>query len=358
VQGFAVTLALGILTSLFTAYTVTLYLVSIWYKVRRPKKLKIQVFRFIPDGTTIHFMQLARYVIIFSLIMTALSIGSAVFKGFNLGIDFKGGSAIEIQHTANGPADPARIREILDKLALGDVQVQGFGTPEDVLVRIEAQPGGDAAQQEAVNKVRDALKSENYEIRRTEIVGPSVSGELALAGTIAVLVAMVAILAYVWFRFEWQFALAAITTTAHDVIMTIGLFSITGLEFNLTSIAAVLTLVGLSLNETVVISDRIRENLRKYKKMPLPDLINLSINQTLTRTSLTATTIFLALIPLVLFGGEVIRGFTIAMTFGVFVGTYSSIIVGGPILIYFGLKARSDQPAEGSVGKSSGKPAV
>ena len=162
-------------------------------------------------------------------------------------------------------------------------------------------------------------------------------------GTIAVLVSLAAILIYVWFRFEWQFALAAITTTSHDIIMTIGLFSITGLEFNLSSIAAVLTLVGLSLNETVVISDRIRENLRKYKKMPLPELINLSINQTIVRTSLTAFTIFLALIPLVIFGGEAIRGFVIAMTFGCFVGMYSSIIVNGPILITFGLKARADE---------------
>ncbi|MBI4920508.1 MAG: protein translocase subunit SecD [Devosia nanyangense] len=353
VQGFAVTLGLGIVTSLFTAYTVTLYFVGLWFRVRRPKKIKIQVFRFIPDGTKIHFMQLSRYVIIISIILTVVSIGSAFIKGFNLGIDFKGGSAIELQYTGDADAaDPGRIREVLDTLALGDVQVQGFGTPKDVLVRVEQQPGGDAAQQVAVTKVRDALLTEHYEIRRTETVGPQVSGELARNGTIAVLVALAAILVYVWFRFEWQFALAAITTTSHDVIMTIGLFSVTGIEFNLTSIAAVLTLVGLSLNETVVISDRIRENLRKYKKMALPDLINLSINQTIVRTSLTAFTIFCALVPLVLFGGEVIRGFTIAMTFGVFVGTYSSIIVGGPILIYFGLKARSDTPADAKAAKT------
>ncbi|HTJ58067.1 MAG TPA: protein translocase subunit SecD [Devosiaceae bacterium] len=344
VQGFAVTLGLGILTSLFTAYTVTLYWVGLWYRMRRPKTLRIQHFRFIPDGTKIPFMKIARYVIIFSIIMSVISIGSAVFKGFNLGIDFKGGSNIEVQHQG-GPADLAEIRHLLDGLNVGSVQVQGFGAPDDVLIGIEQQPGGDQAQQATVAKVSDALTKANYQVRRSETVGPQVSGELTLHGTIAVLVAMVAILIYVWFRFEWQFALAAITTTTHDVIMTIGLFSITGIEFNLTSIAAVLTLVGLSLNETVVISDRIRENLRKYKKMPLPDLINLSINSTLTRTSLTAFTIFLALIPMVLFGGESIRGFTIAMTFGVFVGTYSSIIVGGPILIFFGLKSRGDAPA-------------
>jgi SecD/SecF fusion protein len=351
VQGFAITLGLGILTSLFTAYTVTLYFVGIWFRARRPKKLKIQVFRFIPDGTKIPFMKLARYVIIFSIVMSILSIGSAVFKGFNLGIDFKGGSAIELQHTG-GAADPAQIRTVLDGLHIGGFEVQGFGTPQDVLVRIEAQPGPDTAQQAAVTKVSDALTKDGYQVRRVETVGPQVSGELAMHGTIAVIVAMIAILIYVWFRFEWQFALAAITTTAHDVIMTIGLFSITGLEFNLTSIAAVLTLVGLSLNETVVISDRIRENLRKYKTMPLPELINLSINATLTRTSLTAFTILLALLPMVFFGGEAIRGFTIAMTFGVFVGTYSSIIVGGPILIFFGLKSRSETAAA-----ATGKPA-
>ncbi|MDR3472689.1 MAG: protein translocase subunit SecD [Devosia sp.] len=346
VQGFAVTLGLGILTSLFTAYTVTLYFVGWWFRVRRPKTLRIQHFRFIPDGTKIHFMQLSRYVIILSLVLTVVSIGSAVFKGFNLGIDFKGGSAIEVQ-AQNGPADPGKVREDIGKLGLGDIQVQGFGAPTDLLIRVQTQgDGSPAVQQAAVTKVTDTLAKDNYTVRRTETVGPTVSGELGLHGTIAVLVALGAILIYVWFRFEWQFALAAITTTTHDVIMTVGLFSITGIEFNLTSIAAVLTLVGLSLNETVVISDRIRENLRKYKKMPLPDLINLSINSTLTRTSLTAFTIFLALIPLVLFGGEVIRGFTIAMTFGVFVGTYSSIIVGGPILIFFGLKSRADVPGD------------
>ncbi len=351
VQGFAVTLGLGIVTSLFTAYTVTLYFVGLWFRIRRPKKIKIQQFRFIPDGTTIHFMQLSRYVIIISLVLTVVSIGSAFTRGFNFGIDFKGGSAIELQYDGDGPADPGHIREVLDTLGLGDISVQSFGTDKDVLVRIEQQPGGDAEQQVALNKVGASLLSQHYEVRRTETVGPQVSGELARNGIIAVLVALVAILIYVWFRFEWQFALAAITTTTHDVIMTIGLFSVTGIEFNLTSIAAVLTLVGLSLNETVVISDRIRENLRKYKKMALPDLINLSINQTIVRTSLTAFTIFCALVPLVLFGGEVIRGFTIAMTFGVFVGTYSSIIVGGPILIYFGLKARGDTPADTKAAK-------
>jgi SecD/SecF fusion protein len=346
IQGFAVTLALGILTSLFTAYTVTRFFISLWFRWTRPKTLKIQKFRFIPDGTKIDFMKMSRVAIVLSVLLTAGAIGTAFFKGFNLGIDFVGGSAIEVQHTADGPADPARVRELLEALNLGEVQVQSFGTPEDLLVRIQLQPGGDAAQNAAVQNVTTTLAADNYEVRRTEAVSGTVSGELAFNGTLAVLVSLVAILLYVWFRFEWQFGLAAVVTTAHDVIMTVGLFALTGLEFNLSSIAAVLTLVGLSLNETVVISDRVRENLRKYKKMSVSDIINLSINQTIVRTSLTQFTVLLALFPLVFFGGESIRGFTIAMTFGSIFGMYSSIFIGGPILIYFGLKPRSEAEEE------------
>ncbi|HEX4297629.1 MAG TPA: protein translocase subunit SecD [Devosia sp.] len=351
VQGFAVTLGLGILTSLFTAYTVTLYFVGLWFRVRRPKKIRIQHFRFIPDGTKIPFMRISRYAIIFSIVISVLAIGSAVTRGFNLGIDFVGGSAVAVQYDGDGPADIGHIRGVLDKLALGEIEVQTFGTDKDLLVRIEQQPGGDKAQQDALLKVHDALATEKYEIRSTETVGPQVSSELARNGVIAVLVALVAILIYVWFRFEWQFALAAITTTSHDVIMTIGLFSIARIEFDISSIAAVLTLVGLSLNETVVISDRVRENLRKYKKMSLHELIDLSINQTIVRTSLTQFTILLALFPLVFFGGESIRGFTIAMTFGSIFGMYSSVFIGGPILIYFGLKARGETPAAAKAAK-------
>lgn len=342
VQGFAVTLGLGILTSLFTSYTVTSFQVNLWYKRTRPKVLNIQKFRFIPDGTTIPFMKISRTVIALSIVMSIVSVGAAYFKGFNLGIDFVGGTAIEVQHQG-GPADAAQVRELLGGLDLGEIQVQGFGTPEDLLIRVQAQEGGQSADQVAVQQVQDALAEENYEVRRTEAVSGTVSGELAWTGTIAVIIALLCILIYIWFRFEWQFALAAVTTTSHDIIMTIGLFSLTGLEFNLSSIAAVLTLVGLSLNETVVVSDRIRENLRKHRKMPLPDLIDLSINQTIVRTSLTQFTVLLALVPLVLFGGEALRSFTIAMTFGSLVGMYSSVIINGPILINFGLKQKSDE---------------
>lgn len=352
IQGFAVTLALGIITSLFTAYTVTRLFISVWYRWKRPKTLKIQHFRFIPDGTNIDFMRISRVAIVVSILLTVGAIGLAFTKGFNLGIDFIGGSAIEIQHTGEGVADPAKVREDLAPLGLGEVQVQAFGSDQDLLVRIQLQPGGDAEQRDAVSKVVETLAADNYELRRTEAVSGTVSGELALHGTIAVLVSLVAILIYVWFRFEWQFGVAAIVTTAHDVIMTVGLFSLTGLEFNLSSIAAVLTLVGLSLNETVVISDRVRENLRKYKKMELRDIINMSINQTIVRTSLTQFTVLLALFPLVFFGGESIRGFTIAMTFGSIFGMYSSVLVGGPILIFFNLRPKAE-PTEEEKAKSA-----
>jgi len=357
IQGFAVTLALGILTSLFTSYTVTHYQVQLWYRWVRPKVLKIQHFRFIPDGTKIPFMKISRYVIAISLVMTVVSIGSAFVKGFNLGIDFVGGTAIEIQST-DGPADVGEVREILGGLGLGEVQVQGFGTPQDVLVRVQTQEGGTDADAAAIVSITDALHAESYEVRRTEAVSGTVSGELAWAGTIAVIIALGCILLYIWVRFEWQFAMAAVTTTTHDVIMTIGLFSLTGLEFNISSIAAVLTLVGLSLNETVVVSDRVRENLHKYRSMPLPQLIDLSINQTIVRTSLTQFTVLLALVPLVLFGGEALRSFTIAMTFGSLVGMYSSVIINGPILINFGLKARADTEDKGSKQKPAGGAAV
>jgi len=342
VQGFAVTLALGILTSMFTAYTVTLFIAGIWYRRRRPKTVQIRLIHFIPDHTKIPFMKFARPAIIISVLAIAGSMGSFFTKGMNLGIDFTGGSAIEVQHVG-GPADPGDIRQRLSELGLGEIQVQGFGTPEDVLIRVQAQEGGDAAQQAAVQKVRDALQSGGYEVRRTESVGPSVSGELAVSGAIGLGVALLAIMIYVWFRFEWQYAVGAIVSTFHDVLLTIGFFSITGIEFNLTSIAAILTIVGYSLNDTVVVYDRVRENLRKYKKMSLPELIDLSINSTLARTTLTAFTTLLALIPLVLFGGEVIRSFTISMTWGVLIGTYSSIVIAAPILIWFGLRARADQ---------------
>jgi SecD/SecF fusion protein len=343
VQGFAVTLALGIITSLFTAYLVTLFIVSRWYAWFRPKTLRIQLVRFIPDGTKIPFMDWRKYFIVLSVLTSLASLGWFFYHGLNLGIDFKGGSAIEVQSTT-GPADPGKVREDVTKLGLGDVQVQGFGPPTDLLIRVQTQgDGSPALQQAAVTKVTDALAKDSYTVRRTETVGPTVSGELATSGAIGLTVSIIAILIYVWFRFEWQFAVGAIIATTHDAVLTLGLFAFSGIEFNASSIAAILTIVGYSLNDTVVIYDRIREYMRKYRKMSLHELIDISINSTLPRTILTSVTTLLALISLVLFGGEVIRSFTISMTFGVVVGTYSSIFIASPILIYLGLKARPEQ---------------
>jgi len=341
IQGFAITLALGILTTLFSAYFVTLFLIGRWYAWRRPKTLKLRLIPIIPDGTHLPFMSWRKIAIAGSVAAMVASMGLFFVQGLNLGIDFRGGSAIEVQ-AISGEADIADIRARLSDLGLGEVQVQGFGTPADVLVRVQTQEGGDPAQQAAVAEVREALDPAVYEIRRTETVGPTVSGELAFAGTIAVIAALGAILVYLWFRFEWQFAVGAVIATVHDVILTLGLYVILGLEFNLSSIAALLTIVGYSLNDTVVVYDRVREFLRKYRKLTLNEIIDLSINSTLSRTILTSVTTLIALVSLVVFGGEVIRGFTLSMAWGVIVGTYSTIFVAAPILLMLGLKTRGE----------------
>jgi SecD/SecF fusion protein len=339
-------MAIGILTTLFTAYLVTLFIVGRWYKWVRPKTLKIQFLRIIPDGTKIPFMAVRKYVLALSILASVLSLGWFGIHGLNLGIDFRGGSSMEIQANS-GTADSGEIREALSQLGLGDVQVQGFGEADSLLVRVQTQDGGASAQQAAVDEVRTAVEALDYTMRGTETVGPTVSSELALTGAIGLGVALLGILVYLWFRFEWQFAVGAIISTAHDVILTIGLFAFAGLEFNASSIAAILTIVGYSLNDTVVIYDRIREYRMKYKKMGLSEIIDIAINSTLPRTILTATTTFLALMALVIFGGEVIRSFTISMAWGVLVGTYSSIFIAAPILIYLGLTSRADQVEEG-----------
>lgn len=293
-------------------------------------------FDFFPHGTRINFMRFKALCLALSIAAMAVSLALVAIKGLNFGVDFIGGSLIEVRHNA-GPADLAVMRDKLGGLGLGAVQIQNFGTPEDVLIRIEQQPGGEGAQQEALNKVQTAL-GDGYTQRRTEVVGPAVSSELRTTGIIAVLASLLAIVAYVWFRFEWQFAFGTILALAHDVLVTTGIFSLFSLEFDLAIVAALLTILGYSVNDTVVVSDRIRENLRKYKKMELNELLNLSINETLSRTILTGVTTIAVLIALYIFGGEVIRNFTFAMLFGVVIGTYSSIFVAAPVLDYLGIK--------------------
>src|SRR5205807_8417208 len=268
--------------------------------------------------------------------------------GLNFGIDFRGGTLLEVR-AKPGTADIAAMRTTLDGLRLGEVQIQQIGGPDEVLIRVAEQPGGDAAQQEAVQKVRGALGT-SVEYRRVEVVGPRVSGELLAYGMIGLMLAIFAILIYLWFRFEWQFALGAMIANVHDIVLTIGFMSISQVDFDLTSIAALLTILGYSLNDTVVIYDRIREMLRRYKKMPMPQLLNESINSTLSRSIITHLTVTLALLALFLFGGHAIHGFVTTMMFGVvLVGTYTSVFIASPILIYLGVgtgRQEASEPAE------------
>ncbi|MCB1380199.1 MAG: protein translocase subunit SecF [Alphaproteobacteria bacterium] len=289
--------------------------------------------RFIPDNTKISFMRVSRFGFFVSGILCVLSIVLFLAVGLNVGVDFKGGTVITIR--TEQAANMDQLRSTLGGLGLGSVELQEFGSPNDVLIRIGVQDGGEAAQQAAINKIKDAL-GPGIDYRSVEVVGPKVSGELAQEGIIAVVGAMLCVLIYIWFRFEWQFALGAIFSLLHDVLLTIGLFSLIGLEFNLSIIAAILTIIGYSLNDTVVLFDRVREFLRKYKTTPLADLIDLSINSVLPRTILTSVTTLIALLALYIFGGEVISGFTFAMIWGVLVGTYSSFFIATPVLLLLG----------------------
>jgi preprotein translocase subunit SecF len=280
----------------------------------------------------IDFMRWHYYGFAFSLLLTALTIGLFLTKGLNYGIDFIGGTLIEVRSTT-GPADLAAMRAKLEALHLGEPSLQGFGSPSDVLIRLPQQPGGDAAQTKAIQQVRDAL-GPGMDYRRVEVVGPSVGSELIRAGVLATVLSLGAIMLYIWFRFEWQFGVGATIATLHDVITTVGLFAIFQLEFNLTTLAAILTIAGYSINDTVVIYDRVRESMRKYRTMPFRELINLALNETLSRTILTVSTVALAVLALLFFGGQVLRGFSIAMLWGIVIGTYSSLFIAAPLLYY------------------------
>ena len=301
----------------------------------------MRLLRIVPDNTTFDFMRFRRISFPVSALMSILAITLYFTHGLNFGIDFKGGTLVEVQ-TKAGPADLAKMRSSLNALGLGDVQLQEFGAADDVLIRVAEQPGGDAAQQAAVAKIRGAL-GEEVSYRRVEVVGPRVSGELLSYGIIGLMLAILCILVYLWFRFEWQFALGAMIANVHDLVLTIGFMSLSGVDFDLTSIAALLTILGYSLNDTVVIYDRIREMLRRYKRMPMPDLLNASVNQTLSRSVITHVTVSLALLALLLFGGQAIHSFTATMMFGVvLVGTYTSVFIASPILIYLGVGTGRD----------------
>jgi len=274
-----------------------------------------------------------------SLAMILLSLILLPTKGLNLGIDFSGGIVIEARLPQ--AADLGKMRDTLSGLKLGEISLQNFGSPEDVMIRIGHQAGGETAQMHAVERVKQAFADHIpglIEYRKTDFVGPQVGEELIEKGVLSMLCAFAAIMAYVWFRFEWQYGIGALAALLHDAIITLGFFSLTGLEFNLTSIAALLTIICYSINDSVVIYDRIRGNIRKFKKMPMEEILDTSLNETLSRTLLTVTTTLLATLSLLLFGGEVIHSFSMAMFFGIIVGTYSSIYISAPLLIYLNLR--------------------
>ena len=311
----------------------------------------------VPPDTHINFMRIHRICFAFSLLITIASVASIVFKGFNFGIDFAGGIVLEVK-APTPTADLAGMRNILSGLGLGEVALQEFGAPDTVLVRIQRQDARpnenpEQAQQRAVAAVKSAL-GDKYEYRRTEFVGPKVGAELINTALLAVGLALLGIALYIWFRYEWQFGVNAIIATFHDCVTTCGLFSLLGLEFNLTTVAAVLTIAGYSVNDTVVVYDRIRAELRRYKKMPISDILNLSINKTLSRTTVTSGLTGLSVVALYLFGGEVLHGFSVAMIWGIVIGTYSTIFVASPMLIYMHLRrdreAKPATSAEGAAG--------
>lgn len=295
--------------------------------------MKFKPIRFIPDDTRFPIMRWSRFGFFVSGLLSLASVLLFIFVGLNVGVDFKGGTVMTIR-TAEA-ANIEKLREDVNSLGFGQAEIQEFGSPRDVLIRLPAVEGGEEAQQTTIAKVKEAL-GPGVEFRSVEVVGPKVSNELAQQSIVAVVVAIIGILLYVWFRFEWQFAAGAVLSLLHDVLITIGVFCLLRIEFNLQIIAAILTIVGYSLNDTVVVFDRIREYMRKYKSMNLADLIDFSINSVFPRTILTSVTTMLALVALYVFGGEVLRGFTFTMILGVLIGTYSSIFIASPVLILLG----------------------
>ena len=297
----------------------------------------MRTLKLVPAKTSITFIKHRNLAMGLSILLMVASLGVFFTNGLNFGIDFKGGTLIEA--SSQEAVDIGALRDRLNAMNLGEVQIQEFGKDTDVLIRIaEAEGAVDASQDlTAVQVLRDEL-GEDFDIRRVEIVGPQVSAELIQTGILAVVVAISCMLIYIWFRFEWQFSVGAVLALVHDVVLTIGIFSLLQLDFNLSILAAILTIVGYSMNDTVVVYDRVRENLRKFKKMSLNELLDIAINETLSRTVMTSVTTLLALVALYVLGGEVIRGFTFAMIWGVIVGTYSSIFIASPLLMWLGVK--------------------
>ncbi len=351
VKGFALTLGIGVITSVFTAVLVTQVLIGWWFRAFKPKKLPITegpprgwpMIKLLPVKTNFAFVSFARLAATLSIVAVIATAIGFFYPGLNMGIDFKGGTVLEL-NTGAKPVDLAKVRGAVSSLNLGDVQVQRFGAPNDAVVRFQtpgkANPGAVADQVKA--SISKALGEVTFS--RTDVVGPEVSGELKVKGVEALLGAIGLMLVYIWFRFELQFGLGAVVALFHDLILSFGLILLLRLEFSLNLIAALLTIIGYSMNDTVVVFDRLRENRRKYKRMPLRELIDLSVNETLSRTVITGLTALLALSGLAIFGGESLRPLSIVLLFGIIIGTYSSIYVASPIILLWGVK-KEDEPA-------------
>ena len=289
------------------------------------------ILNIIPKDTNFKFMNLRKIAVIFSIFLFIISIIFLILRGLNFGIDFTGGVLIELR-SQNETINLVSLRKDLNKLNLGEIQLQTIGSDKDIAIRVQ-KSGGKDKQLDSINQIKNSLSNLDIEFRRTEYVGPKVGKELIKAGITALLFSLLGILVYIWFRFELNFALGAILALLHDVFLTIGFFSIFQFEFNLATVAAVLTIAGYSINDTVVIYDRIRETMRKYKQISLEEIINLSLNGTLSRTVITSLTTLLALLALLIFGGSVISGFIIALIWGVVIGTYSSLYIASPVLM-------------------------
>ena len=364
VRGFAVTVAVGTIVQMWTATVVTRLIISWWFRSRRPKELPVlerpglsllqrlgrPLFRLVPDDTRIPFMKGAKIGLVISALISTASVGLAVYPGLEKGIDFRGGIVMEVR--TPGPANLSQLRSTVSGLNLGDVGLQEFGAPDSVLVRLPVQ-ADEAGTQRAVAAVRAALEqaAPGTRVLRVEAVGNRISAELFLGGMIALGISFLAMLLYIWFRFEWQFAIAGIATLLLDTTKVVGLMVVAGIEFNLTTVAAILTIIGFNANDKVVVFDRMRENLRKYKQMPLRDLVDLSINETLNRSIGTSMTLLLSALPLALFGGDTLSGFAWLMIAGIIIGTASSTFIAAPIVLFTGAKAlRKVEPAVPAAG--------
>lgn len=339
VHGFALTVTIGIGTTLFTTLTFTRLLIAQWVRTAKPKEIPKRRLKLVPTVTHIPFMRLQFVTLGISVLASAIVVALFVNIGLNYGIDFRGGSMVELQ-ARSGDANLPDIEERMSELNIDSARVLPAKSPRSALVIIGSQEVGDDAEQTVAVKLRGEFE-QDYSFQRVEVVGPTVSEQLSQAGLLALFLSLAGIFIYVWIRFRWQLALGAVLSTLHDVIILAGVFIVFRMEFNLWSVAAVLTIIGYSLNDTIVIYDRVRENLKRYSSAPLPAIIDASINQTLSRTLPTAFVTFIAHIPLYMFGGADIRMFALALSVGIIVATYSSIFIAAPLLVQFGLKPRA-----------------